>query len=92
VSDVAHPGLELVERFILEGEYGVLDLAEAWRTCALALAAFHGLTVRRLMELELLIAEGIDDAPDDDLRDFVLAGVDGDRDRRAGVIPEIAGW
>lgn len=59
----AHPGVDLVQRFIEHGEWGVVDVLEAWRTCAAALSAFHGISARRLLELELEAGRGLATEP-----------------------------
>lgn len=56
----AQPGVDLVQRFVDEGEYSIADVIEAWRTCACVAAAFLGITPKELLRTELWADLGLD--------------------------------
>lgn len=86
---IAHPGIERVDRFVAEGEYGIADLLEAWRACAAVICAFHGITARELLEAELAQARGLDADASENAREFVRASLVAETEIRAGAL---AGW
>lgn len=73
------PGPDLIREFVATGEYGVVDVIEAWRACSAVLCAFLEITPRQLLNFELLAANGIDAEPREEALVFVRQKLVDDR-------------
>lgn len=59
----SHPGVDLIQAFVDEGEYSIVDVIEAWRTCAAVAAAFLEITPKELLRCELWADRELDESP-----------------------------